>query len=60
MSWLALAGVIAVGALFAYQHMLVKANDLSRINAAFFTANAFVSVILLLTFGGTVFLGTRP
>ena len=54
--WLALIGVIAVGALFVYQHTLVKANDLSKMNAAFFTTNAFVSVILLLTFGGAVFL----
>jgi 4-hydroxybenzoate polyprenyltransferase len=48
---LALAGVIATGALLIYQHTLVKANDLSRLNAAFFTTNAFVSVILLATFG---------
>ena len=54
--WVALAGVIAVGVLLIYQHTLVKANDLSRMNAAFFTTNAFVSVILLLTFGGAVFL----
>lgn len=56
MSWLALVGVFLVGALFVYQHTLVKANDLSRMNAAFFTTNAFVSVILLLTFGGPIFL----
>ena len=55
-SLLALAGVIAVGALFVYQHTLVKPNDLSKMNAAFFTTNAFVSVILLVTFGGAVFL----
>ena len=56
MAWLALTGVVLIGALFFYQHTLVRANDLSRINAAFFTTNAFVSVILLLTFGGAVFL----
>ena len=56
MAWLSLAGVIAVGILLFYQHTLVKANDLSRMNAAFFTTNAFVSVILLATFGGAVFL----
>lgn len=56
---LALAGVVTVGALLCYQHTLVRANDLSRLNAAFFTTNAFVSVILLLTFGGAVFLGGR-
>ena len=55
-AWLALAGVFLVGALFVYQHTLVKPNDLSRMNAAFFTTNAFVSVILLITFGGAVFL----
>ena len=53
---IAFAGVLAVGALMIYQHMLVKVDDLSRMNAAFFTTNAFVSVILLLTFGGAVFL----
>ena len=52
---LALIGVFAVGALMIYQHTLVKPNDLSRMNAAFFTTNAFVSVILFLTFGGAVF-----
>ena len=56
LSWLALAGVLTVGALFVYQHLLVRPNDLTRMNAAFFTANAFVSVILLITFGGAVFL----
>jgi 4-hydroxybenzoate polyprenyltransferase len=59
LGWLALTGVIAVGALLVYQHTLVKTNDLSRMNAAFFTTNAFVSVILLLTFGGGVLLN-RP
>ncbi|HRI03450.1 MAG TPA: UbiA-like polyprenyltransferase [Pyrinomonadaceae bacterium] len=56
MSWLALAGVIAVGALFVYQHALLRGGNLSRMNAAFFTTNAFVSVILLLTFGAAVFI----
>jgi 4-hydroxybenzoate polyprenyltransferase len=55
LGWLALLGVIATGALMIYQHTLVKPNDLSRLNAAFFTTNAFVSVILFLTFGGAVF-----
>ena len=57
LGWLALTGVVAVGALMIYQHTLVKENDLSRMNAAFFTTNAFVSVILFLTFGGAVLLG---
>ena len=56
MAWLSLAGVAAVGLLLFYQHTLIKPSDLSRMNAAFFTTNAFVSVILLATFGGAVFL----
>lgn len=56
LGWLALAGVVAVGALLVYQHLLVKATDLSRMNAAFFTTNAFVSVILFATFAGAMFL----
>lgn len=53
---LAVVGLIATGALLIYQHTLVRADDLSRLNAAFFTTNAFVSIILLITFGGAVFL----
>jgi 4-hydroxybenzoate polyprenyltransferase len=55
LGWLALAGVVLTGALLIYQHLLVRPNDLSRLNAAFFTTNAFVSVILFVTFGGAVF-----
>jgi 4-hydroxybenzoate polyprenyltransferase len=51
----ALVGVICTAALLVYQHTLVRATDLSRLNAAFFTTNAFVSVILFLTFGGALF-----
>lgn len=57
MSWLALAGVIAVGTLFVYQHALLRGGNLARMNAAFFTTNAFVSVILLVAFGAAVFIG---
>jgi 4-hydroxybenzoate polyprenyltransferase len=51
---LALVGVIGTAVLLVYQHTLVRATDLSRLNAAFFTTNAFVSVILFLTFGGAI------
>lgn len=57
LGWPAMIGVGLVGLLMIYQHTLVKPTDLSRMNAAFFTTNAFVSVILLITFGGAVFLG---
>jgi len=56
---LALIGVIATGMLLVYQHTLVRADELSRLNAAFFTTNAFVSVILFVTFGGAVLINLR-
>jgi 4-hydroxybenzoate polyprenyltransferase len=43
----ALAGVLLVGALLIYEHSLVRANDLSRLNAAFFTMNGLISMLLL-------------
>jgi 4-hydroxybenzoate polyprenyltransferase len=43
-----LIGVAVVAALLAYEQSLVKPHDLSRVNAAFFTLNGFVSVGLLL------------
>ena len=52
----ALIGVLATGVLLVYQHRLVRPDDLSKLNAAFFTTNAFVSVILLVTFGGSALL----
>jgi 4-hydroxybenzoate polyprenyltransferase len=55
---LALIGVIATGALLVYQHTLVRADDLARLNAAFFTTNAFVSVILFATFGGAAIIAS--
>ena len=57
LGWLAVAGVAAVGLLLIYQHTLVRPTDLSRMNAAFFTTNAFVSVILFISFGAAVFVG---
>lgn len=52
----AMIGVIAVAALLVYQHTLVKPNDLSKMNAAFFTTNAFVSVIVFASFSAAVFI----
>jgi 4-hydroxybenzoate polyprenyltransferase len=39
-----LAGVAAVALLLAYEHSLVSADDLSRVDAAFFTVNGWISV----------------
>jgi 4-hydroxybenzoate polyprenyltransferase len=42
---LAITGVAAVAGLLLYEHSLVSASDLSRLNAAFFTLNGVISVI---------------
>jgi len=42
-----LFGVIAVAALLAYEHSLVRPDDLSRVNMAFFHVNAVISLGLL-------------
>jgi 4-hydroxybenzoate polyprenyltransferase len=42
-----LAGVAGIAVLLAYEHSLVKAHDLSRVDAAFFTLNGWVSVAYL-------------
>jgi 4-hydroxybenzoate polyprenyltransferase len=63
---LAEVGVLAVALLLLYEHSLVKANDLSRLNAAFFTMNGVISVVFfcfvagdLLMRSGNSFLRTR-
>jgi 4-hydroxybenzoate polyprenyltransferase len=45
---IAVAGLIAVCFLLLYEHSLVKATDLSRLNAAFFTMNGVISVVFAL------------
>ena len=52
--WPAWAGIAAVALLLAYEHSLVKPNDLSRINAAFFTVNGYISLLFLLFWGAAV------
>ncbi|HEY3928011.1 MAG TPA: UbiA-like polyprenyltransferase [Candidatus Koribacter sp.] len=42
------AGVIVVAALIFYEHTLVKANDLSKLNAAFFTMNGVISILFFI------------
>jgi 4-hydroxybenzoate polyprenyltransferase len=54
--WIGLLGVIATAALLIYQHRIVRANDLSRLNMAFFSTNAYVSVILFVTIAADIFL----
>jgi 4-hydroxybenzoate polyprenyltransferase len=53
---LALAGVIAVMLLLLYEHSLVKPDDLSKLNAAFFTMNGVISVVFALFVAGDLLL----
>ncbi len=41
------SGVCGVAGLLVYEHSLVKPNDLSRVNVAFFTVNALISIGLM-------------
>jgi 4-hydroxybenzoate polyprenyltransferase len=50
------AGIVAVAALLLWEHRLVRADDLSRIDAAFFTMNGYVSVIFFLFWATDIFL----
>jgi len=52
----AAAGIVAVAGLLLWEHRLVRANDLSRIDAAFFTMNGYVSVIFFLFWATDIFL----
>ena len=45
---IAMAGVVAVALLLAYEHSLVSSHDLSKLNAAFFTMNGVIAVVFFL------------
>jgi 4-hydroxybenzoate polyprenyltransferase len=52
----AFAGIVVVTLLLVYEHSLVKADDLSKLNAAFFTMNGVISVVFLLFLSGDLLL----
>ena len=47
LGWVYWLGVAGCAALLAYQHAIVRPGDLSRLNAAFFTANGALALWLL-------------
>jgi 4-hydroxybenzoate polyprenyltransferase len=53
---LAIAGVVAVAGLLAYEHTLIRHDDLSKLNAAFFTMNGVISVVFFLFVAGDLLL----
>jgi 4-hydroxybenzoate polyprenyltransferase len=49
--WPAWAGLAVVAALLGYEHSLVKPGDLSKLDAAFFAVNGYISLLFLLFWG---------
>ena len=52
--WPAWAGIVVVAALLGYEQSLVRADDLSKLDAAFFTVNGYISLLFLLFWGAAV------
>lgn len=53
-----LVALVAIAALLAYEHAIVKPDDLSRVRVAFFNINAVISVGLLAAVGADLAIGT--
>jgi 4-hydroxybenzoate polyprenyltransferase len=51
LGWLAGAGLALMAALLIYEHWIVRPSDLSRLNAAFFTVNGYISLLFFFTWG---------
>lgn len=49
LGWPYWLGMVAVAGLLAYEHSLVRSDDLSRVNVAFFNVNGYISVTLLVS-----------
>ena len=47
LGWIYWAALAAIAALLAWEHALVRSDDLSKVNQAFFTANAAIGLVLL-------------
>ena len=47
LGWVYLAGVALVAGLLAYEHSLIKKDDLSKVNMAFFNVNGIISIGLM-------------
>ena len=54
---IAMAGVAIVALLLIYEHSLVRHDDLSRVNAAFFTMNGLISMGFLFFIAADVMMG---
>ena len=48
LGWVYLAGVVLVAGLLVYEHSLIKKDDLSKVNMAFFNVNGIISIGLMI------------
>lgn len=46
LGWIYFSGVVVVAGLLVYEHLLVKPDDLSKLDAAFFNMNGYISVTI--------------
>jgi 4-hydroxybenzoate polyprenyltransferase len=56
LGWISAVGLAITATLLIYEHYLVKPNDLSRLNAAFFNTNGWIGILLLLFWGTDILL----
>jgi 4-hydroxybenzoate polyprenyltransferase len=47
LGWIYFTGVLILSAFLVYEHSLIKENDLSKINKAFFTINGYISILYM-------------
>jgi 4-hydroxybenzoate polyprenyltransferase len=59
LGWIYWAGIVAVAVLLIYEHSLVRPDDLSRVNLAFFRVNAVISLGLFAVATLDILLGHR-
>ena len=46
LGWIYFSGVVVVAGLLGYEHLLVKPDDLSKLDAAFFNMNGYISITI--------------
>lgn len=56
LGWIYWLGLVVTGGLLAWEHWLVRPDDLSRIDVAFFNINTYISITLFLAILGSIYL----
>ena len=47
LEWVYLSAIVIVSALLLYEHSIIRPNDLSKVNVAFFNVNGQISILLM-------------